>query len=189
MGRQVSDAGGRQPWYCGPLSRKALTKTMISQPRLWALKIAMALAAAILLTKAAVAATVTVHAPDGEGRVFVDVLGTINDEDFKIFQEKTDQIYPSGQSKKRVIVTLLSYGGGVRPALQIAELIRNGGYLYPGDRTCTSSCALIWLAGLPRIVGNSAEIGFHTIMIRPPGRQPVLATPSLVHISETLARD
>ena len=138
---------------------------MISQARLWAPKIAIALAAAILLAKATVAATISVHAPDGEGRVFVDVLGTINDEDFKVFQEKTDQIYPSGQSKKQVVVTLLSYGGSVRPALQIAELIRKRGMstFVPGDRTCTSSCALIWLAGMPRIVGNSAEIGFHAI--------------------------
>jgi hypothetical protein len=49
--------------------------------------------------------------------------------------------------------------------LQIAELIRKRGMstFVPGDRACTSACAIIWLAGLPRIVGNSAEIGFHAI--------------------------
>jgi hypothetical protein len=85
---------------------------MISQPRFWAPKIATVMGGtAILLAKAAMAATITVHAPDAEGRVFVDVLGTINGRDFKAFQEKTDQIYLKGQPKKPVIVTLLSYGG------------------------------------------------------------------------------
>ena len=85
----------------------------------------MALAAAILLAKAAVASNITVHAPDGEGRVFVDVVGTINDGDFKAFQNKTEYIYPGGQSQKRVVVTLTSYGGSINAALQIGDLIRN----------------------------------------------------------------
>ena len=109
------------------------------QPTSLGPKIAVALAAAILLAKASVAATFTVHALDGEGRVFVDVLGTINDGDFKAFQEKTDQIYLNGQPKKPVIVTLLSYGGSIGPALQIAELIRKRGMstFVPSDRACT----------------------------------------------------
>jgi len=41
------------------------------------------------LAREAVAATITVHEPDGEGRVFVDVVGQINDDDFKTFKEKT----------------------------------------------------------------------------------------------------
>jgi hypothetical protein len=63
----------------------------------------MALIAAtiIVLAEGGMAATITVHAPDGEGRVFVDVVGTINDEDFKTFKEKTDQIYPIGAGHPR----------------------------------------------------------------------------------------
>ena len=49
-------------------------------------------AATIIVPTAALSATITVREPDGEGRVFVDVVGTINDEDFKTFKEKTDQI-------------------------------------------------------------------------------------------------
>jgi hypothetical protein len=37
----------------------------------------------IVLAKGGMAATITVHEPDREGRVFVDVIGQINDEDFK----------------------------------------------------------------------------------------------------------
>jgi hypothetical protein len=53
-------------------------------------------------------ATITVHEPDCDRRVFVDVVSEINDGDFKTFEEKTDQIYSI--AKKQVIVTLVSYG-------------------------------------------------------------------------------
>jgi len=107
------------------------------------------------------AATITVHAPDGEGRVFVDVVGKINDEDFKTFKEKTDQIYPIRPG--HLIVTLMSYGGSIGAAVQIGDWIDKRGMstFVPGDRTCTSACALIWLAGWPRTVGNTPLIGFH----------------------------
>ena len=122
-------------------------------------------AATIIVPTEALSATITVHEPDGEGRVFVDVVGTINDEDFKTFKEKTDQIYPigAGYPRKQVIVTLVSYGGSINPALQIGDLIRKRGMstFVPGDRTCTSACALIWLAGVPRTVGDTPQIGFH----------------------------
>src|SRR4029077_12440781 len=122
-------------------------------------------AVSIIVPTEALSASITVHEPDGEGRVFVDVVGTINDEDFKTFKEKTDQIYPigAGYPRKQVIVTLVSYGGSINPALQIGDLIRKRGIstFVPGDRTCTSACALIWLAGVPRTVGDTPQIGFH----------------------------
>jgi hypothetical protein len=122
-------------------------------------------AAIIVLAKGGMAATITVHEPDGEGRVFVDVVGPINEEDFKTFKEKTDQIYPigAGQANKQVIVTLISYGGRIKPALQIADWIRKRGMstFVPGDRTCSSACALIWVAGRARNVGDNSLIGFH----------------------------
>ncbi len=90
---------------------------MVIQHRIRALKIALIVGATITsFAKAAVAATITVHAPDGESRVFVDVVGKISDGDFKTFQEKTDQIYPIVHPKKQVIVTLISPGGNVAPA-------------------------------------------------------------------------
>ena len=123
----------------------------------------------------ALSATITVHEPDGEGRVFVDLVGTINDEDFKTFKEKTDQINPigAGHFKKQVVVTLVSYGGSIHPALQIGDLIRKRGLstFVPGDRTCTSACALIWLAGVPRTVGDTPQIGFHAAYDRTSGRE------------------
>ena len=74
---------------------------MAHQARIWALKLALIGATTIVLAEGGMAATITVHAPDGEARVFVDVVGTINDGDFETFKEKTDQIYPIGAGYPR----------------------------------------------------------------------------------------
>jgi hypothetical protein len=83
-----------------------------------AVKAALVALAIVAPAREALSATITVHAPDGEGRVFVDVVGQINVEDFKTFKEKTDQIYPigAGHPNKQVIVTLISNGGSMQPA-------------------------------------------------------------------------
>jgi hypothetical protein len=122
---------------------------------------ALIAAAIIALAEGGTAATITVGAPNGEGRVFVDVVGKINDEDFKTFKEKTDQIYPIRPG--HLIVTLVSYGGSIGAAVQIGDWIDKRGMstFVPGDRTCASACALIWLAGRPRTVGDTPLIGFH----------------------------
>jgi hypothetical protein len=120
-----------------------------------------------MLAKAAMAATIAVHAPDAQGRVFVDVVGQINDDDFKTFKEKTDQIYPIGSDypNKQVIVTLISPGGHVKAGLLIGDQIRKRGMstFVPAGRTCASACALIWLAGRSRNVGDTSLIGFHAV--------------------------
>jgi hypothetical protein len=147
------------------VASQGIDKNLANQARIWAVRMALIAATIIVLAEGGMAATITVHAPDGEGRVFVDVVGTINDEDFKTFKEKTDQIYPigAGHPKKQVIVTLVSPGGKANPAMRIADLIRRNAMstFVPGDRTCTSACALIWLAGVSRIVGDTPQIGFH----------------------------
>jgi hypothetical protein len=56
---------------------------------------------ALALMSPAWAATITVHEPDPDGRVFVDVIGKIDDEDFTAFKQKTDQIYPIGAGTPR----------------------------------------------------------------------------------------
>ena len=83
-----------------------------------AVKTALVVALTIVApAREVLSATITVHAPDGDGRVFVDVVGPINDEDFKTFKEKTYQIYPIG-AVKQVVVTLISNGGHAKPVAQ-----------------------------------------------------------------------
>ena len=119
------------------------------------------------------AATITVHEPDGEGRVFVDVIGKIDNGDFETFKEKTGQIYPIRPPRKQVIVTLMSYGGLIGPAMRIGELVLKRGMatFVPGDRTCASACTLIWAAGFPRTVGDTPQIGFHAAYDEGTGRE------------------
>jgi hypothetical protein len=118
---------------------------------------------AVALTSTAGAATITVHDPDSLGRVFVDLVGKIEDGDAETFQAKTTKVTSGNFGGRKMIVTLVSPGGKTNPAMRIADLIRRNAMstFVPGDRTCTSACALIWLAGVSRIVGDTPQIGFH----------------------------
>jgi hypothetical protein len=123
----------------------------------WAVNTAL-LAATMIVP--ADAATITVHAPDSDGRVFIDLVGKIERADADTFRARTAAI---SAAKAKVIVTLVSSGGDASSALQIGSLIRGHAMstLVPGERTCTSACALIWVAGLSRMVGDAPRIGFH----------------------------
>jgi hypothetical protein len=128
-----------------------------------ALRAAVPCVLALALTCPAGAATITVHEPDAQGRIFVDLVGKIENGDADIFQSKTGKILATSVGRPKIIVTLVSSGGNTNAALRIADLIRRNvmSTFVPGDRTCTSACALIWLAGLPRMVGDTPRIGFH----------------------------
>jgi ATP-dependent protease ClpP protease subunit len=117
-------------------------------------------ATTILLAEGGMAATITVHAPDREGRVFVDVVGTINDGDFKTFTEKTDQINPigTGHPNKQVIVTLMSYGGSISSGLQIGDYIRKRVYP-PSSLAIARARALAHSSGLPE--GPERSVTLH----------------------------
>src|SRR5262249_30923975 len=161
---------------CASTAALAPDKNLAHQTLIQALKIALIAATIIVLAEgSSIAATITVHEPDVEGRVFVDVIGKINDGDFETFKEKTDKIYPIGDShpKKLVIVTLVSPGGLIAAAIQIGELVGKRAMLtfVPGDRTCASACALIWVAGRLRTVGDTPQIGFHAAYDADTGRE------------------
>jgi hypothetical protein len=68
----------------------------------------------IMLAQGSVAATITVHDADPNGRVFVDVVGRINLDDADIFETKTANF-------RRVIVTLVSPGGNPLSAIRIGR--------------------------------------------------------------------
>jgi len=128
---------------------------------------------AVALTSPAGAATITVHDPDSHGRVFVDLVGKIEDGDAETFQAKTAKVLSANFGAPKMIVTLVSPGGMANPAMRIADLIRRNAMstFVPGDRTCTSACALIWLAGVSRIVGDTPQIGFHAFYDPKTGRE------------------
>lgn len=63
----------------------------------------------------------------------------------------------------QAMVVLSSEGGMVAPSLEIGRVIHMMGYstMVITDEICSSSCALIWLAGSPRYAEKTAKIGFH----------------------------
>jgi hypothetical protein len=58
-------------------------------------------------------------------------------------------------------VRLDSPGGYLRPALQVAEIIRVRGLDTYVPRMCASACTVVFLAGKDRFLGPDARLGFH----------------------------
>jgi hypothetical protein len=69
--------------------------------------------------------------------------------------------------QKNAIVFFNSPGGQLRTALDIGLVIYQHGFstaVAPGT-VCTSACALAWLGGKERFMGNGARIGFHAARV------------------------
>jgi hypothetical protein len=64
---------------------------------------------------------------------------------------------------EKLTVYLSSPGGEVHPAMMIGVLIRVRSYatMVPAGAICSSACALIWMAGIPRELGIHAHLGLH----------------------------
>lgn len=63
----------------------------------------------------------------------------------------------------RAVLMLQSDGGALAEALDIGETVQRLSYgtAVINGFSCDSACALIWLAGKPRILSRSAQLGFH----------------------------
>lgn len=97
------------------------------------------------------------HEPGKSGEIAVILItGEIKSGDEQKFRELSVR-YPEA------IVGLDSDGGAIVPALEIGRMIRLRGYITAvlDDAVCTSACALIWLAGNPRMMSSSGQLGFH----------------------------
>ena len=118
-------------------------------------RVLMALAAILALGQSALAADISVE-PGNGGPALIRLTGVIVQDDADKFQG-----IASGYSS--AFVMLDSHGGSVFDALTMGKLIREKHFItvVTGDTICTSSCALIWLAGTPRLMAANARIGFH----------------------------
>jgi hypothetical protein len=77
--------------------------------------------------------------------------------------EAGDELRFAGSTALRpagTVIVLKSEGGELHAALGIGRLIKKRGFATRVDESCTSSCALIWLAGEPRAVDANARISF-----------------------------
>src|SRR5262245_21725959 len=123
--------------HCSNGRRVAQLKTLASVRSLRVI----ALLIGLCVTSAAQAATITVHAEDNYGRIFVDIAGDITLADIKTFSDNVARL-PS----EKVYVSLSSEGGSA-VAAEMGNYIRLSGMktLVPENKRCVSICAIIWL--------------------------------------------
>lgn len=110
----------------------------------------------------ATAADITVEPATKAGaKDVISIQGAIESGDADRFRQITAKITNG-------LVLLNSDGGVLTEALEIGQLIQSRGWMtgvtngYP----CNSSCALIWLAGKPRVMTRSSRVGFHAAYTR-----------------------
>ena len=91
---------------------------------------------------------------DGNGIIYI--FGDIQEGDAQKFRNEAAK-YSQG------VVILASSGGSTLEAIDIGETIRVKGLSTwaVNETDCNSACGLIWLAGTPRILSESARVGFH----------------------------
>jgi hypothetical protein len=96
------------------------------------------------------------HATLDRGVEAIVITGDILDGDDARFGDLS-QRFP------RAVVYLESAGGALVPAIEIGKLVRarHHATVVPDGSTCTSACALIWIAGAPRYLGPQGRLGFH----------------------------
>ena len=96
------------------------------------------------------------HKKVGDDVNLIFVLGDITSNDEEKFRDLSIKY-------KNAIVALGSSGGALFPAIEIGKMIRLAGYptMIVKGAHCTSSCALIWLAGSTRYLSPDGRVGFH----------------------------
>ena len=72
-------------------------------------------------------------------------------------------------------VALSSPGGNMLAGIEIGQAIRLKGFstLVPEGFQCASACALAWLGGTTRFMGQGATVGFHAIFTTENGQNAV----------------
>ena len=90
----------------------------------------------------------------------VTVRGTLESGDGQRFNDAVANV-------PKAIVMLNSNGGDLDSGLTIGRTIRRKSYTtaVPNGVRCASACALAWLGGATRFMGESARIGFHAAYV------------------------
>jgi hypothetical protein len=128
-------------------------------------KMMRALISVLCLSSATISITV-VHAAD-----ITKVAGKSGDVDLIFIEGEIlkgdDKVFKNiAFSTERAIVVLDSPGGLVMPALEIGKSIRLKSYATAvTDTSCTSACAIVWLAGETRFLSKKSKVGFHAVYV------------------------
>ena len=117
----------------------------------------------LLLLSAATAdaATFTVSHV-GNGSALIVVEGDFEPGDVDAFRAKVATL-----STPRAAVAFRSDGGSLVAGIRIGTLIREKKFstIIPDHGSCASACALAWLGGARRFMGDGASVGFHAAYI------------------------
>jgi TPR repeat protein len=90
-----------------------------------------------------------------EGGSVITIIGPLQESDIKKFRDVAVPL-------EKALVLLKSNGGPLQAAIEIGRSLRLKGFSTMVDENaCLSACALIWLSGERRFMGNNAKIGFH----------------------------
>jgi len=110
----------------------------------------------LMLAGHATAATITVSGPEGDTPAVVAVQGLVKSEDIEVFRFRVARL-------SKAIVAFESDGGSLLAGNRIGELIRMKGFftVVPSGARCASACAIAWLGGAQRFMGEPALVGFH----------------------------
>jgi hypothetical protein len=111
------------------------------------------------------AADISIEKITGIDAHAIVISGSIQSSDAESFTNRISGI-------KNAVVILDSAGGDIPASLAIGRSIRGRGFStgVPDNTLCTSSCALIWLAGVNRFAEESSFLGFHAAYIYKDGR-------------------
>ena len=131
----------------------------------WGLLRAVCASAFLASGSAASVSAAVQHAPLEGGPEGIYLTGEILEPDQAAFEELAGR-YPNA------VVFLESPGGSLLPAIEIGKLVRQKGFatVVLDQSTCTSACALIWLAGTPRHIEGAGHLGFHASYSEEGGR-------------------
>lgn len=85
------------------------------------------------------------------------------DGDFVLGDEK--KFVDLALGSKNALVVLESRGGNLYAGIEIGRAIHLKGFatLVPDGVGCASACALAWLGGIPRFMGETGKVGFHAV--------------------------
>ena len=114
------------------------------------------IALSLVFATPAGAATITVVPASGNTPAVVGVQGMLRSEDIEEFRLKIGNL-------SNAVVAFESDGGHLVAGIRIGEMIRRRGFatlVAPGAR-CASACAIAWLGGAQRFMGEPALVGFH----------------------------
>jgi hypothetical protein len=85
----------------------------------------------------------------------------------KIKLEDLETFKNAANASKNAVVILHSPGGNAEAGMEMGRIIHDKNFItmVPINGDCESACAMMWLAGNPRIVAAGGGVGFHSVFI------------------------